>query len=358
VPDLRGTGPERVAVALPTRAQIEAWSVEHLETAARDWTDAAAAWEHHFTTIHTETLRPGGTVWEGDAADAAADRTWADVVKVRGAADHLHRGASVAREGAGDLVWAKRQAVQAITEAEEAGFTVADDLSVSDPTTTMLMRGWDARQELAREHAAEIASRARALATMDTAVAGKITGALAPLHKVSFVEAAGYRFKTDSKVEPEPGDPLSGGGGADVGRMFDEEPPPRPYTTLPGNDEQDIGHDSLIVSPNVKTVGKVPLQVDPAQIESKFKHATDFGVTDPRGRAGFDEFEKAVRWEVDYPGTIHIEGTYHGNPAILNYDPNSGLCVIQTPDGKFVSGWKLSPEQKSYVVNDGKLGGG
>lgn len=106
-------------------------------------------------------------------------------------------------------------------------------------------------------------------------------------------------------------------------------------------------------------IDEVPLQTDLRQIEEKFsQHAEDFGVTDPRGRTGFDNFDRAVKQVVDDPGTLHIEGTYRGQPVILNYNPNSGLCVIESPDGRFVSGWKLSPDQVENVMRNGKLGGG
>ena len=90
-------------------------------------------------------------------------------------------------------------------------------------------------------------------------------------------------------------------------------------------------------------IDEVPLQTDLRQIEDKYKHASDFGVTDPRGRAGFDNFARALKQFIDDPVTMHIQGTFHGQPAILNYNPDSGLCVIQNLDGTFVSAWKLSP---------------
>ncbi|ORB86580.1 hypothetical protein B1987_25580 [Mycobacterium kansasii] len=80
-------------------------------------------------------------------------------------------------------------------------------------------------------------------------------------------------------------------------------------------------------------------------------------MTDPRGRAGFDAFDRAVKQVVNDPATMHIQGTYRGQPAMLNYNPKSGLYVIQIPDRRFISGWKLSPEQAAYVLNEGKLGG-
>ena len=115
-----------------TRADIEAWSTEHLDTAATHWSSTAQAWEEHFTTIHSGMTRPGGTTWDGAGADAAAERSWADLVTVRGAADALHSASAHATTGSGDVAWAKRQALNAIVEAEEDGFTVGQDFSVKD----------------------------------------------------------------------------------------------------------------------------------------------------------------------------------------------------------------------------------
>lgn len=112
------------------------------------------------------------------------------------------------------------------------------------------------------------------------------------------------------------------------------------------------------IGTGVKTVEKRDLVIDRASIEKKYKHASNFGVTEPRGRDGFDKYEAAVRNHVDDPKTMHIDGTYRGDPAILNYNPDTGLVVVQSPKGDFISGWKLSPTQEQYVLNEGKLGGG
>ncbi|WP_375538316.1 ribonuclease domain-containing protein [Mycolicibacterium sp. CBMA 311] len=201
-----------------TRSVIENWDVEHLETAAKHFSSTAQVWEEHYTAIHQGTLAPGGTVWEGPAAEAAQESTFADLVKVRGAADRLHDASSIAANGAGDLRWAKRRVLETIIEAEDAQFSVGDDLSVSDPTTTTLMRGWEVQQAQAQELAAEIGSRAKTLTAMDKEVAGKITAALHPVRGFSFgdtegegerapvVQAASYGFKTD--IEANDQDPL------------------------------------------------------------------------------------------------------------------------------------------------------
>lgn len=55
---------------------------------------------------------------------------------------------------------------------------------------------------------------------------------------------------------------------------------------------------------------------------------------------------------------MHINGTYRGEPAILNYNSNNGLVVVQSPTGEFISGWRVSPAQATNILNQGKLGGG
>jgi hypothetical protein len=160
------------------------WDTAHLEAAATDWSAAAEQWENHVTVIHKGTLSPGGTAWEGTSADAAQDRTFADLVKVRGLADSLYSASSIARNGADDLTWAKSRVLEAIAEAEEARFTVGEDLSVTDSTLLGSLRS-----RLAGQHAATIAARAGELSGPDRDFADKITAALAPLNNIRFDEA-------------------------------------------------------------------------------------------------------------------------------------------------------------------------
>ena len=106
----------------------------------------------------------------------------------------------------------------------------------------------------------------------------------------------------------------------------------------------------------VQTTPGTPLKTSRAQLEKKFdKHAADFGVTEPRGKTGFEAFENAIQNQVDDPATLHINGSYRGDPAIINYHPNTGLAVIQKPNGEFVSGWRLGDRQVRSVLESGVL---
>ena len=108
--------------------------------------------------------------------------------------------------------------------------------------------------------------------------------------------------------------------------------------------------------PGMTTTSGTPLSITRTQIEKKFdKHAADFGVMEPRGRAGFDAFDRVVHEDVNDPATLHINGTYKGDPAIVNYNPNSGFAVIQKPTGEFVSGWKLDADQVRNLLERGAL---
>jgi hypothetical protein len=95
------------------------------------------------------------------------------------------------------------------------------------------------------------------------------------------------------------------------------------------------------------------------QLQSKFKHAGDFGVV---GNANSDEalaaFSSAIQGHVDGAGTQAIRGTFRGQSVVHHVDPSTGLNVIQRESGGFLSGWRLSEEQLEHVLTTGNLGGG
>jgi hypothetical protein len=193
-------------------SEVQAWDVTHLETASKDWTATAEHWESSFTSIHRVSVSPGGTVWEGAAAEAAQERAFADLVKVRGLADVLHESSAIARRGAETLYSAKRSVLDAIEEASAAGYVVGEDLAVMPP------RGGVAAQAQAQVYAADIQERAAQLVAHDEAIAAKITTSSAPLHSVTFGEpqeppptrALGAGFKLDHEYDPYTDQPAHG----------------------------------------------------------------------------------------------------------------------------------------------------
>lgn len=165
---------------MPSLSELQAWDTTHLQNAARDWTATAQLWEASFSSIHQAVLTPGGTVWEGAAAEAAQQSTLADLVQVRGWADVLHESAAIARRGAETVSSAKNSALSAVEEAQAAGYRVGEDLSVSpsrpDPVSAAQ----------AQVYAAGIQHRVAQLVVHDNAIAAQIAATTAPLDTVTF----------------------------------------------------------------------------------------------------------------------------------------------------------------------------
>ncbi|MEE6139955.1 hypothetical protein SKC41_26960 [Mycobacterium sp. 050128] len=197
---------------VPSLSEIQAWDVAHLEGAATDWSATAEHWESSFSSIHRASVSPGGTVWEGVAAEAAQERAFADLVKVRGLADVLHESAAIARRGADTLDSAKRSVLDAVEEASSAGYLVGEDLSVTPPRASV------AAQAQAQLYAADIQQRAAQLVAHDAEIAAKITTASAPLNGVASAEppaspvarALGAGFKLDHEWDPYTDQPAHG----------------------------------------------------------------------------------------------------------------------------------------------------
>lgn len=100
------------------------------------------------------------------------------------------------------------------------------------------------------------------------------------------------------------------------------------------------------------------LKTERGQLEKKYKHAPDFGVTESRGAEGFKKFDESLQDFTKSPATESKVGTYHGQPAILHFDRQTGQAIVQKPSGEFWTGWRLSPDQLNNVITRGKLGGG
>jgi hypothetical protein len=212
---------------LPGLSQIHAWDTEHLEAAATHWTTTAHTWEDAFTKVYQEAQCPGGTPWDGEAADAAVLRVGTDRLQVLGAVDSLHTAASVARNGASELQAAKQLALEAVAQAQASGFTVGEDLSVTSPPISALPAVQVARQAQAQALAANIRSRAAALAGLDQQVAGQITTATAGLSGIQFGQSPIL-----------PGQPPKNGRGPVQSVDYRNKPPqgPPPPPPPPGGD--------------------------------------------------------------------------------------------------------------------------
>ncbi|MCV7177405.1 WXG100 family type VII secretion target [Mycolicibacterium sphagni] len=332
---------------VPTLCQVKSWDTSHLTEAASHWTQTAAVWENHFTALSTQIGSPGGTPWEGVAAEAAQQRAYDDRMKVIGAADQLHEASSAARTGAQQIQSAKSAALNAINAAEDAGFTVGEDFSITDRATGGNAVARAARQVQAQTHSAAIRERVGALIAADQQVAGRLTTAAGGLGSVSFpddeiVGEGGRKDPTIKAVDNHTGEkpePVRQGQNADPANSFvgdgrfgrwEDVPPPPPYTGAnppplkdqyrpfpPGTPAKNGGPTEWYV-PGKSWIGDIDPPLVQRQEQYKFRIAGEDATTTTRmvTNNGVAQEQRWVQnvyeaqhntwWKVD--GTIPVKG--------------------------------------------------
>jgi hypothetical protein len=162
---------------------------------------------------------PGGSPWEGEAAEAAQRQAHTDRLTVMGLADQLHEAATIARAGARDIDASKQRVLAAVNAARDAGFTLGEDFSVAsrESGTASAM---PARQAQAQALAADIRMRVAELIATDQQVAAKIAAAAASVGTVRFADTGDGDGRpsiqaVDNRTfkqapQPEPNDPPPG----------------------------------------------------------------------------------------------------------------------------------------------------
>lgn len=191
---------------IPTLSQIQSWDTQHLEAAADHWQARAQNWETAYTAVYHQVPAPGGVPWDGPAADAALLHVGTDRLQAVSAADSLYRAASAAREGAFQIDGAKQTALQAVRAAQNHGFTVGEDLSVTDRLQQPSILAAQ-RQAQAQAHSTAIRSAATNLVATDAEAGSQVTGAAAGLNTTQFSD--GVPSSPDDQIvgDSKPGDP-------------------------------------------------------------------------------------------------------------------------------------------------------
>jgi Colicin D len=100
------------------------------------------------------------------------------------------------------------------------------------------------------------------------------------------------------------------------------------------------------------------MNFDPRQVQSKFKHAKDFGIEGFYTQGRGIQFKAAMETHLASPTIQPIIGTYRRVAVIHWFDSATNLNLISDLGDNFISGWKLSLDQVIAVTTTGKLGGG
>ena len=99
-------------------------------------------------------------------------------------------------------------------------------------------------------------------------------------------------------------------------------------------------------------------RISEVQLRRKFKHAQDFGILEHCNEQSLAEFKSAIETILQDSNVKVIVGTFRRQSVIYYFEPNTRLTVMLSDTRDFVSGWKLSPMQKEWLLETGNLGGG
>jgi hypothetical protein len=295
--------------AVPSLSQIYRWDTAHLEAAATHWTATAETWADAFTKLHQEAPHPGGVTWQGDTAEAAVQRMGRDRATVVGVSESLHGAASAARHGAADIRGAQELVLEAVREAREAGFTVGEDLSVTDRQVGGHPALRVARQAEAEMLSAAIRARAGELVAIDAQVGTRITSVIAAVNQLEFTETPaasgpprqrkpGFEpldrtFRQQPVTDPPPAPPQAGQAPDPTNPFIDDSrfghwenvPPPPPYVganppplrpsyrPFPDSTPMTVGPTTGMYTPGKTWIGDIDPPAVQSQEEYRFRLA-------------------------------------------------------------------------------------
>lgn len=90
------------------------------------------------------------------------------------------------------------------------------------------------------------------------------------------------------------------------------------------------------------------------QLQKKYHHASDFGVTGKYNPQNRDLFRRKI---IEHMKSTHVcLGTYRGIPVHHYYNPKTNLNVMINPkNNKFISGWYLDDNQLKNMKRNGNI---
>jgi hypothetical protein len=188
--------------SLPTLSQLQTMDTTYLREAAAYWTRTANLWENVFTEIHDQMSTPAGTRWHGQAATAALEHSYDDMVKVRGASDQLREAAATARRGDEQLLACRAAVLDAVRDARGEGFETGEDYLGTDRAQGGSTAFRAARQAQAQGHTSFIRHRVASLVATDQQLTTRIAAATESISDLTFHEAPSHTIIGDDKRDP------------------------------------------------------------------------------------------------------------------------------------------------------------
>jgi hypothetical protein len=310
------------AIHLPSLSEVQSLDTTYLREAQKYWSTTGNLWDEVFTEVHERMSTPAGTPWRGEAAAAGQERTYNDMVKVRGAAFLLHEAAGIACQGEAQLWARKEEVLDAVRDARRDGFAVSEDYSVIDCFEGGSAEFQAERLAQAEGHAAFIRHRVAALVSTDQELGKRISAATDEIDNLTFRETEGDDTRNHAQAVDH--------------TTFKDAPNPAPDPP-PGGWSQD---------PLMRAAQKIAY----GHALDASKHLKDFPDLTPDQLA--DLVHRLMQDSINNPNGL-ILGTSRSDGAPVIYDPKTNTVVIFDPTGEgrsSDSGTVFKPDNGSDYV--------
>jgi len=166
--------------------------------------------------------------------------------------------------------------------------------------------------------------------------------------------------QTTGQFEPITGTTIMKPGARAQFRPGSPEPPggPDSLPTKPQAPGTQAPEPQGLPEPNAAAGVAVSSNIPTSQLEKKWKHAADFGITtQKRNPTTLAAYGEAVASHLNDAATIE-KGTYlYVSDSKVYFNPLTNLVVVLDKNGVYVSGWKLAPGTPQFqkFVKDGVL---
>jgi hypothetical protein len=290
--------------ALPTLSQVQTLDTAYLREAAQYWTRSGNLWEQALAEVHERMATPGGVPWKGQAAAAAQERAYVDLVKVREASDRLHGAAVIALRGDQQLQACKEAVQEAVQDARADGFDVGEDYSVTDRSRGGSSEFRAARLAAAQGHASFIRHRVAALLASDHQLSTQISAATKDIDALTFHEEPSDTIIGDKRNRVQAVDR----------HTFKDAPNPEPDPP-PGGWSSD---------PLMRAAQRI------AYGHALKDHAGDFPGMSKDQLA--DLIYSKMKRSIENPDGLRL-GASRSDGAPVIYDPKDNVLIIRDPQG-------------------------
>lgn len=113
----------------------------------------------------------------------------------------------------------------------------------------------------------------------------------------------------------------------------------------PGNNQRN--------NANYNSVAKDGSVIQKSQLQRKYNHASDFGITGPYKKKNAALYEKAILDHINDPNVEVIYGSYRREPVRHYLNENGLFVMVNESTNNYWSGWQLDDKQKNDLLTQG-----